>query len=136
VAELAVLIGQEMGLPQQRLRGLYLSGVVHDLGKIEVPAEILSKPSRLHPVEFALVKRHPEVGYNILKNIDFPGQLPTSSASTTNTWMAPAIRWACPGQPSCWSHASSPWPTLSNPCHPTAPTGRHWASTRPLPRFS
>jgi hypothetical protein len=53
VAELAVLIGQEMGLPQQRLRGLYLSGVVHDLGKIEVPAEILSKPSRLHPVEFA-----------------------------------------------------------------------------------
>lgn len=72
VAQLAVLIGQEIGLPQQRLRGLYLSGVVHDLGKIEVPAEILSKPSRLHPVEFALVKRHPEVGYNILKNIDFP----------------------------------------------------------------
>lgn len=72
VAELAVLIGQEMGLSPQQLRGLYLSAVVHDLGKIEVPAEILSKPSRLHPVEFALVKRHPEVGYNILKNIDFP----------------------------------------------------------------
>ena len=72
VAELAVLIGQEMGLSDERLRGLYLSGVVHDLGKIEVPAEILSKPSRLHPVEFALVKRHPDVAYNILKNIDFP----------------------------------------------------------------
>lgn len=72
VAELAVLIGQELRLDTHRLRGLYLSGVVHDLGKIEVPAEILSKPSRLHPVEFALVKRHPEVGYRILKNIDFP----------------------------------------------------------------
>jgi len=75
VAELAMLIGQQMGLSQERLRGLYLSAVVHDLGKIEVPAEILSKPSRLHPVEFALVKRHPEVGYNILKNIDFPWPL-------------------------------------------------------------
>jgi HD-GYP domain-containing protein (c-di-GMP phosphodiesterase class II) len=85
---------------------LYLSGVVHDLGKIEVPAEILSKPSRLHPVEFALVKRHPEVGYHILKNIDFPGPLPTSSASTTNIWMAPAIRWACRAKASCWSRAS------------------------------
>lgn len=72
VADLAVMIGIELGLQTERLRGLYLSGVVHDLGKIQVPAELLTKPARLNPVEFALVKQHPEVGYTILKNIDFP----------------------------------------------------------------
>ena len=72
VADLAVKIGKEMGLDDNDLRGLYLSAVVHDLGKIQVPAEILSKPTRLNKLEFALVKRHPEVGYTILKNIDFP----------------------------------------------------------------
>jgi HD-GYP domain-containing protein (c-di-GMP phosphodiesterase class II) len=51
---------------------LYLAGIVHDLGKIQIPSEILTKPSRLSSEEFNLVKLHPEVGYNILKPIDFP----------------------------------------------------------------
>lgn len=72
VAELAVKIGQEMHLNTQQLQALYLSGIVHDLGKIQIPAEILTKPSRLNAVEFALIKQHPETGYQILKNIDFP----------------------------------------------------------------
>lgn len=72
VAELAVMIGQRMGLDQNRLRGLHLAGIVHDLGKIQIPAEILTKPGRLNLVEFNLIKLHPEVGYEILKNIDFP----------------------------------------------------------------
>lgn len=72
VAALAVLIGRELGLEEERLRVLHLAGVVHDLGKIQVPAEILSKPARLTEVEFALVKQHPQVGYELLRKIDFP----------------------------------------------------------------
>lgn len=72
VAELAVAIGREMGLDGETLHALRLAATVHDLGKIEVPVEILTKPAQLSPAEFALVKRHPEVGYQLLKRIAFP----------------------------------------------------------------
>jgi PAS domain S-box-containing protein len=72
VADLALLIGKEMGLDAMRLKGLYLAGIVHDVGKIQIPSEILTKPGRLNAAEFALIKCHPEVGYNILKGIAFP----------------------------------------------------------------
>ena len=49
-----------------------MAGMIHDLGKISVPAEILSKPSELSDIEFSLIKVHSEVGYGILKDIDFP----------------------------------------------------------------
>lgn len=71
VAELAVAIGRAMGLPQQRVYGLHLAGIVHDLGKIHIPAEILSKPGKLTTIEYEMIRTHPEVGYEILKNIDF-----------------------------------------------------------------
>lgn len=72
VGLLAVLIGRELGFDQGRLHALRLACIVHDLGKIQVPVEILTKPARLNAAEFALVKQHPLVGYNILKTIDFP----------------------------------------------------------------
>ncbi|PWR18183.1 HD domain-containing phosphohydrolase [Zavarzinia aquatilis] len=72
VADLAIAIGRELGLDAERLHALLLAATVHDLGKIEVPVEILTKPARLNPAEFALVKRHPEVGYQLLKRIEFP----------------------------------------------------------------
>lgn len=72
VAELATAIGREMGLDSETLHALHLAATVHDLGKIEVPVEILTKPARLSPAEFALVKRHPEVGYQLLKRVAFP----------------------------------------------------------------
>ncbi|GAB2179804.1 hypothetical protein DLREEDagrD3_00270 [Denitratisoma sp. agr-D3] len=72
VAELAIRIGLEMGLGENELRCLYLAAIVHDLGKIQIPSEILTKPSRLNAAEFNLIKLHPEVGYNILKQISFP----------------------------------------------------------------
>jgi HD-GYP domain-containing protein (c-di-GMP phosphodiesterase class II) len=49
-----------------------MAGLIHDLGKISVPAEILSKPSRLSDLEFSLIRIHPEAGYEILKDIEFP----------------------------------------------------------------
>lgn len=72
VAQLAVAIAEEMGMASGRVRGLYLASVCHDIGKVQVPAEILSKPGRLTPIEFELIKGHVDAGYDILKSIDFP----------------------------------------------------------------
>ncbi len=72
VAQVAEAIAREMGLSDEHIEGLHLAAVVHDLGKINVPSEILSKPGHLTDVEFALIKQHPDFGYEILKGIDFP----------------------------------------------------------------
>jgi PAS domain S-box-containing protein/putative nucleotidyltransferase with HDIG domain len=72
VAKLASAIAGEMGLEKDRASGLRLAGIVHDIGKMYVPSEILSKPGRLSDIEFSLIKLHPEAGYNVLKDIEFP----------------------------------------------------------------
>ncbi len=72
VAQLAVAIAREMKLPEERIRGVAVAAVLHDLGKIDVPAEILSKPSRLKEKEYSLIQDHCLAGYEILKNVDFP----------------------------------------------------------------
>jgi PAS domain S-box-containing protein len=72
VADLARAIATEMGLPEEQVRGIHLAGTVHDLGKIQIPAEILSKPGRLNEVEYSLIRQHPQTGYEILKNVEFP----------------------------------------------------------------
>ncbi|OGP49486.1 MAG: hypothetical protein A2Y79_09270 [Deltaproteobacteria bacterium RBG_13_43_22] len=72
VSSLARTIAQEMGLSKDRVEAIRLAGVVHDLGKISVPAEILSKPTKLSDLEFSLIKVHPQTSYDILKDIDFP----------------------------------------------------------------
>jgi putative nucleotidyltransferase with HDIG domain len=71
VAELAREIAREMGLPEEQMQAIHLAGLVHDLGKIRIPAEILSKPSRLNEIEYSLIKMHPQAGYDILKGVDF-----------------------------------------------------------------
>lgn len=72
VAELSVAIGRAMGLSEEVCHGLYLGGLIHDIGKIYVPAEILCRPGRLSAAEFELVKSHPAVGAEIVKDINFP----------------------------------------------------------------
>ncbi len=72
VAMLSAAMAAEMGLSTHRIEGIRLAGMIHDLGKITVPASILSKPTRLADYEFALIKTHPQVGYDILKEIEFP----------------------------------------------------------------
>jgi putative nucleotidyltransferase with HDIG domain len=71
VAKLAVAIATEMRLPPERIEGLQLAAVLHDIGKIHVPAEILASPRKLTAAEFEIIKTHPTVGYDILKDIDF-----------------------------------------------------------------
>ncbi len=77
VAALAVAIAKELALSEDTIRGLHLAAVVHDLGKVQVPAELLSKPGKLSKIEFELIKCHAQVGYEILKGIDFPWPIAT-----------------------------------------------------------
>lgn len=72
VAELAVAMARELHLSEDEIEGIHLASVVHDIGKIRVPAEILSKPSHLSSLEMGIIQEHPQNGYDILKNIDFP----------------------------------------------------------------
>jgi PAS domain S-box-containing protein/putative nucleotidyltransferase with HDIG domain len=72
VAEISVAIGIELGLDNRRIEGLRVGGYIHDIGKIIVPAEILTRPGKLSPAEYQLIKGHAQAGYDILKNVDFP----------------------------------------------------------------
>lgn len=72
VAEISVAIGRAMGLDDWTLQGIRLAAMVHDMGKIAIPTELLTKPTKLTPAEFELFKAHPETGYAILKDVPFP----------------------------------------------------------------
>lgn len=72
VARLACAIGRGLGLSEDALEGLEMAGTLHDVGKVYVPAEILSKPTRLTHLEMAIMRGHPEVGFDILREVTFP----------------------------------------------------------------
>jgi HD-GYP domain-containing protein (c-di-GMP phosphodiesterase class II) len=71
-ADLATTIATDMGLSAHAVKGLQTAGLIHDIGKISIPAEILSKPGELNGAEIQLIRQHPRVAYDILKQIDFP----------------------------------------------------------------
>jgi len=73
VSQLAIAIGREKSFSEDRLNILKIASALHDIGKIHVPAEILNKPIALCEYEMALVRNHSQVGYEILKSVDFPG---------------------------------------------------------------
>ncbi|OFZ89323.1 MAG: hypothetical protein A2V78_07405 [Betaproteobacteria bacterium RBG_16_64_18] len=72
VAEVSVAIGAELGFDERRLEGLRVAGYLHDIGKITIPSEILSKPGKLSTVEFELIKGHAQASYDVLKDVEFP----------------------------------------------------------------
>ncbi|MCL4233035.1 MAG: transporter substrate-binding domain-containing protein [Deltaproteobacteria bacterium] len=72
VAKLARAIAERLGLPREEVEAIYLAGVIHDIGKISIPAEILVKPGELSSEERLLIRQHPLTGYEILKPIRFP----------------------------------------------------------------
>jgi putative nucleotidyltransferase with HDIG domain len=75
VADLACAIATEMELSQEKIDGIRLAGSIHDIGKLSVPSEILSKPTKLTKIEFSMIKEHAQSGYEILKNVESPWQL-------------------------------------------------------------
>jgi len=72
VSDLACAIAKEMNLPSNMIDEIHMAAAIHDLGKISVPSDILSKPTKLTDIEFNLIKTHSQSGYNILKDIEFP----------------------------------------------------------------
>ena len=74
-ADLACAIAMEMGLDQDQIEGIRMAGIIHDIGKLSVPTEILAKPTKLTNLEFSLIKVHPQSGYEMLKDIESPWPL-------------------------------------------------------------
>jgi PAS domain S-box-containing protein/putative nucleotidyltransferase with HDIG domain len=74
-ANLACAIATEMGLSQDKIDGIRMAGIIHDIGKLSIPAEILSKPTELIDIEFSLIKEHSLTGYEMLKNVESPWPL-------------------------------------------------------------
>lgn len=72
VSRLACAMAHEMGLPEEQIEGIRVAGILHDIGKVCVPAEILSKPGKISDAEFAVIAQHPTVGYECLQSVDFP----------------------------------------------------------------
>lgn len=72
VTDLSRRIGERLGLDSETLNGLCMAAMVHDIGKVYVPAEFLNKPGRLSDAEFSIIKSHPQVGFDILDPIEFP----------------------------------------------------------------
>jgi len=71
VCQLAVPLARELGLTEDKIEGIRIASLIHDIGKIGLPTEILSKPTKLTDIEFSLIKGHSQIGYDILKSIDF-----------------------------------------------------------------
>ena len=74
-SDIARAIATEMGLPEERIDGIRMAGSIHDIGKLSIPAEILSKPTKLTEIEFALIKEHSRSGYEMLKDVESPWPL-------------------------------------------------------------
>jgi PAS domain S-box-containing protein len=72
VTRLAAAIAEKMNLPEALLKGIHMAGSIHDIGKLSIPAEILSKPGRLSEMELGLIRTHPQAGYDIMKDVEFP----------------------------------------------------------------
>jgi PAS domain S-box-containing protein len=74
-ADLARAIATEIGLAQDKIEGIRMAGSIHDIGKLSIPAEILSKPTKLTNIEFSLIKEHSRIGYEMLKEVESPWPL-------------------------------------------------------------
>jgi PAS domain S-box-containing protein/putative nucleotidyltransferase with HDIG domain len=72
VMDLACAIAEEMGLSEEQIEGIHMAGLIHDIGKINIPAEILNKPGQLTEIEYSLFKNHPQIGHDLLKTVEFP----------------------------------------------------------------
>jgi len=86
VARLACAIANEMGLPADQIKGIRTAAIVHDIGKIAIPVEILCKPGKLSDIECSFLNTHPQVGYEILAGIEFPWPIADSVRQHHERW--------------------------------------------------
>lgn len=86
VASISKLLAEKMGLSPEDVQEIHIAGELHDIGKISVPTSILTKPSKLSPAEFELIKDHPRVSYQILQEIPFPWNVPKIVLAHHERW--------------------------------------------------
>jgi putative nucleotidyltransferase with HDIG domain/PAS domain S-box-containing protein len=134
VAQLACAIARKMRLSSEQIEGIRVIGLLHDIGKIAVPAEILTKPGKITESEFHLIKNHTQVGYEILKSIEFPWPVAQAVLQHHERLDGSGYLGGCGVRKFAWRPKSSPWPTWWKPCPPTGLTGRLWGSTKPWRR--
>ena len=110
---LSVAIGRTLSLPADDLEVLRLGALLHDIGKIGVPDDVLRKPGALTASEFDAIKQHPVLGARILRSVPFLAATFRSSSCTTSGPTAAATRTGCAATTSRWPRASctSPTPT-------------------------
>jgi PAS domain S-box-containing protein/putative nucleotidyltransferase with HDIG domain len=72
VAKLAAAIAKKMNLSEEQIKGIQMAGFIHDIGKMYIPADILSKPGKLSSIEMQLIRTHSQAGYDIMKDVEFP----------------------------------------------------------------
>ncbi len=122
VAYLATAMAREMALDDADVQGIRTAAGIHDIGKIGVPAEILSKPGGLSTPEFEIIKEHPQQGHDIVAGIAFPWPVARMILRHHERLDGSGYPNGLSGERSSWGHASSPWPTWSRPCRRTALT--------------
>ncbi len=107
VADLSRAIAREIGLSENEIEGIYIAAAIHDIGKISLPAEILSKPVQLSDIEVSLIQAHsPNRLRYIKRHQNSPGPLPKSFCSTMKDWTDPAIHGVLPEMIFSWRLAS------------------------------
>jgi HD-GYP domain-containing protein (c-di-GMP phosphodiesterase class II) len=103
VSDLAVAIGRKLQLDEHQLEGLGLAAMVHDIGQIQIPSEILTRPRRLNHEEFELVKMHAEASHEILKDIHFPWPIADIAWQHHENMDGSGYPRGLAGTESCWS---------------------------------
>ena len=134
VARLSRQIAEEMGLSEDEVDGIEVAALVHDIGKLAVPAEILTKPGALSEVEFELIKEHARAGYDILKDIDFGWPIADMVLQHHERMDGSGYPCSVTGEEISPARRVLRSPTSWRPCRPTGRTGRRWAWTLPSPR--
>jgi putative nucleotidyltransferase with HDIG domain len=124
VAALATAIALELGLPEKRREGMRVIGYVHDIGKIAVPAEILSKPTPLNQHERGIICLHPDLGYEILHNLDFPWPVAEAIRQHHERLDGSGYPVGLKGARSCSKQESWRSAIQSKPCRATGPIAR------------
>ena len=111
VSVLACAIAEEMGLPVEIIEGIHIAAILHDIGKISIPAEFLSKPGRLSPIEFDIIKTHPVNAYEMLKAIDFPYPVAQIILQHHEKMNGSGYPYGLLGPGICWNHGLLLWLT-------------------------
>ena len=130
-AVLAVRVGQRIGLPARRLREVGLGALLHDIGKLDVPDAVLTKPDRLTPDEYRAMQRHTIAGDELVRAVPALVTIAPLVITNASTVRATPTRWRA--RPSRSPPGSSPCATRTTPWPTPGSTVRAWATTEPSP---